>query len=35
MSDLIYLGIVVALFLLTDGLMKLCEVLGQLKSGGK
>ncbi len=35
MTDLIYLGIVAVLFLLTVGLMKLCEVLGQFKSGGK
>ena len=33
--DIIYLGVVVAFFLLTWGLMKACEILGQQKSGEK
>ena len=33
--DIIYLAIVVAFFLLTWGLMRLCEVLGQKTSGEK
>ncbi len=34
MDDLIYVGIVAACFMLTVGLMKLCEILGEFKSGG-
>ena len=33
--DIIYLGIVVAFFVLTWGIMKVCEVLGKEKSGDK
>jgi hypothetical protein len=33
--DLIYLGAVVAFFVLTWGLMKMCEVLQRDNSGGK
>jgi len=33
--DFFYLGIVIVLFVVTLGLMKLCEVLGQFKSGDK
>ena len=32
--DIVYLGTVVAFFALTWGLMKMCEVLLQDKSGG-
>jgi hypothetical protein len=32
--DLIYLGLVVAFFALTRGLMKVCEVLQRENSGG-
>jgi hypothetical protein len=35
MDDLIYIGIVAAFFMLTVGLMKLCETLGEIKSGEK
>ena len=35
MDDLIYIGITAASFLLTWGLMKLCENLGEFKSGEK
>jgi hypothetical protein len=35
MDDLIYIGIVVAFFLLTVGLIKLCEKLGDFKTGEK
>ncbi len=35
MDDLIYIGIAVAFFILTVGLMKLCESLGEFKSGEK
>ncbi len=35
MDDLIYVGIVAVSFLLTWGLMKLCENLGDFKSGDK
>jgi hypothetical protein len=31
--DIIYVGIVVVFFVLTWGLLKVCEVLGQSKSG--
>lgn len=31
--DIIYLAIIVAFFLLTWGLMRLCELLGQTRSG--
>jgi hypothetical protein len=34
MDDLIYIGITVAFFILTWGLMKMCEVLSDEKSGG-
>jgi len=34
MDDLIYIGIAVVLFILTWGLLKMCEVLGKEKSGG-
>ena len=33
MDDLIYIGIVAAFFILTVGLIKLCEILGEFKSG--
>jgi hypothetical protein len=33
MDDLIYIGIAVAFFILTWGLMKMCEVLAEEKSG--
>ena len=33
MDDLMYIGIVVVSFLLTWGLMRLCEILGEFKSG--
>jgi hypothetical protein len=33
--DIIYIGIVVAFFLLTWGIMKACELLWDEKSGGK
>ncbi len=33
MDDLIYIGIVAVSFLLTWGLMRLCENLGEFKSG--
>lgn len=33
--DIIYVGLVVAFFLLTWGLMKVCEVLGEQQTGGK
>jgi hypothetical protein len=33
--DLVYLGTVVAFFALTWGIMKMCEVLQQEKSGDK
>jgi hypothetical protein len=33
--DVLYLGIVVAFFVVTWGLMKMCEVLQQDKSGGQ
>jgi hypothetical protein len=32
--DIVYVGIVVVFFVLTWGLLKLCEILGQPKSGG-
>ena len=35
MDDLIYIGIVAAFFLLTVGLIKLCEILGEFKTGEK
>ncbi len=35
MTDILYLAIVIIVFLFTIGLMKLCEVLGQFKSGDK
>jgi hypothetical protein len=31
--DIIYIGIVVVFFVLTGGLMKMCESLGEHKSG--
>lgn len=34
MDDLIYIGITVVFFIFTWGLMKMCEVLGEKKSGG-
>jgi hypothetical protein len=34
MDDILYLGIAVVLFILTWGLLKMCEVLGEEKSGG-
>jgi hypothetical protein len=34
MDDIIYIGITVLFFILTWGLMKVCEVLGDDKSGG-
>jgi hypothetical protein len=34
MDDLIYIGIAIVFFILTWGLMKMCEVLGDEKSGG-
>ena len=33
--DILYLGIVVAFFVLTWGLMKACELLGKQQSGDK
>jgi hypothetical protein len=33
MDDLMYIGIVVVSFLLTWGLMRLCEILGDFTSG--
>ena len=33
--DIIYVGIVVVFFLLTWGLLKVCEVLGEQHTGGK
>jgi hypothetical protein len=33
--DIIYIGIVIALFLLTWGLMKVCDVLGEQKTGDR
>ena len=33
MEDILYLGIVVVFFFATLGLMKLCDVLGESKSG--
>ncbi len=33
MDDLMYIGIIAVSFLLTLGLMKLCESLGEFKSG--
>ncbi|MGA2623908.1 MAG: potassium ABC transporter ATPase [Bacteroidota bacterium] len=33
--DILYLGIVVLFFVLTWGLMKMCESLGEHKSGEK
>ena len=33
--DIIYIGIVIAFFVLTWGLMKACEVLGEQKPGDK
>jgi hypothetical protein len=35
MDDFLYLAIVVIAFMFTIGLMKLCDVLGQSKSGEK
>jgi len=35
MDDLIYVGIVAAFFVITVGLMKLCETLGESKTGEK
>jgi hypothetical protein len=32
--DFVYLGTVVAFFVLTWGVMKVCEVLQEVKSGG-
>ena len=34
MNDLIYIGIAAVFFILTWGLMKMCEVLSNEKSGG-
>jgi hypothetical protein len=34
MDDLIYIGIAVVFFIFTWGLMKMCEVLAEEKSGG-
>jgi hypothetical protein len=31
--DIIYIGMVIAFFLLTWGLMRLCDVLGEQKKG--
>jgi hypothetical protein len=31
--DIIYIGIVIAFFVLTWGLMKACDILGEQKSG--
>jgi len=33
--DIIYIGIVIAFFLLTWGLMKLCDALGEHKLGDR
>ncbi len=33
--DIIYVGIVVAFFLLTWGLMKVCDILGEQHTGDK
>jgi hypothetical protein len=33
--DIVYLGTVVAFFALTWGIMKMCEVLQEEKTGGK
>lgn len=33
--DIIYVGIAVVFFLLTWGLMRMCEVLDEQKSGGR
>lgn len=33
MDDLMYIGIVAVSFLLTWGLMRLCEILGEFNSG--
>lgn len=33
--DIIYIGIVIAFFLLTWGLMKACDVLGEQKTGDR
>jgi len=33
--DIVYIGIVVVFFILTWGLMKGCELLGEERSGGK
>jgi len=33
MDDILYIGIVIVFFFATLGLMKLCEVLGEPKSG--
>lgn len=33
MDDLIYIGIIAVSFVLTWALMKLCEILGEFKSG--
>lgn len=35
MDDIIYICIAVVFFLLTWGLMKMCEFLGENKTGGK
>ena len=34
MDDMIYIGIAAVLFILTWGLLKMCEILGEEKSGG-
>jgi hypothetical protein len=35
MDDIIYIGITILFFILTWGLMKMCEVLGENKTGEK
>jgi hypothetical protein len=35
MDDLIYIGTAVLFFILTWGLMKMCEILGEHKTGEK
>jgi hypothetical protein len=35
MEDIIYIGIAISFFILTWGLMKICEVLGENKTGEK
>jgi hypothetical protein len=34
MDDIIYIGVAVAFFVITWGLLKMCEVLSEEKSGG-